>query len=190
MNLFATSTAPVAVPHGRPVGPVIPDLTTLWGFPCCARFPCVRAAATTPGAAAGRRRRSSHPAVSAFPDNVVGSACTSSFSRLAQRSLGVAARTLAPSPICDQLHRRVQPFRYLHDCSGCFRLERLPGGACTHWKAPPCHGAHVKRTLWIVTRNVAVRRGNPWFGLSRVLATFLRRDFRLSDFCPPPGDRG
>ena len=30
-----------------------------------------------------------------------------------------------------------------HDCSGCFRLERLPGGACTHWKAPPSHGAHV-----------------------------------------------
>jgi hypothetical protein len=25
--------------------------------------------------------------------------------------------------------------------SGCFRLERSPGGACTHWKAPPCHGA-------------------------------------------------
>ena len=24
-----------------------PDLTTLWGFPCCVRFPCVRAAATT-----------------------------------------------------------------------------------------------------------------------------------------------
>ena len=21
------------------------------------------------------------------------------------------------------------------------RLERLPGGACTHWKAPPWHGA-------------------------------------------------
>src|SRR5580700_2368029 len=41
----------------------------------------------------------------------------------------VAARTLAPSPIRDQLHRRLQPFCYLHDCSGCFRLERLPGGA-------------------------------------------------------------
>jgi hypothetical protein len=40
--------APGLSPHGRPVGPVIPDLTTLWGFPCCARFPCVRAAATTP----------------------------------------------------------------------------------------------------------------------------------------------
>jgi len=53
----------------------------------------------------------------------------------------VAARTLAPSPICDQLHRRLQPFRHLHDCSGCFRLERSPGGARTHWKAPPSHGA-------------------------------------------------
>jgi hypothetical protein len=49
----------------------------------------------------------------------------------------VAARTLAPSPICDRLHRRLQPFRHLHDCSGCFRLERSPGGTCTHWKAPP-----------------------------------------------------
>jgi hypothetical protein len=24
------------------------SLTTLWGFPCCVRFPCVRAAATAP----------------------------------------------------------------------------------------------------------------------------------------------
>jgi transposase len=40
----------------------------------------------------------------------------------------VAARTLAPSPIRDLLHRRLQPFRHLHDCSGCFRLERSPGG--------------------------------------------------------------
>ncbi len=31
--------------------------------------------------------------------------------------------------------RRLQPFRHLHDCSGCFRLERWPGGACTHWKS-------------------------------------------------------
>ena len=27
---------------------VLSSLTTLWGFPCCVRFPCVRAAATTP----------------------------------------------------------------------------------------------------------------------------------------------
>ena len=42
-----------------------------------------------PGAAAGRILRSSHPAISAFPDMAVGSACTSSFSRLAQRSLAL-----------------------------------------------------------------------------------------------------
>jgi hypothetical protein len=35
-------------------------------------------------------------------------------------------------------------------------LERLPGGACTHWKAPPCHGAHVKRPLRVATLGVAV----------------------------------
>jgi hypothetical protein len=65
----------------------------------------------------------------------------------------VAARTLAQSPICDQLHRRLQPFRRLHDCSGCFRLERLPGGPCTHWKAPPSHGAHVERTFRVTRVN-------------------------------------
>src|SRR5271157_3975017 len=68
----------------------------------------------------------------------------------------VAARTLARSPIRDLLHRRLQPFCYLHDCSGCFRLERLPGGACTRWKAPPSHGAHVNRSLRIATLDVAV----------------------------------
>src|ERR1700704_4982118 len=49
----------------------------------------------------------------------------------------VAACTLARPPIRGPLYRRLQPFRHLHDCSGCFRLERLPGGPCTHWKAPP-----------------------------------------------------
>jgi hypothetical protein len=30
--------------------------------------------------------------------------------------------------------------------SGCFRLERLPGGTYTHWKAPPYHGAHPEQS--------------------------------------------
>src|SRR4029077_1417758 len=59
----------------------------------------------------------------------------------------IAARTLAPSPIRDLLHRRLQPFRHLHDCSGCFRLERSPGGTCAHWKAPPSHGARNNQTF-------------------------------------------
>jgi len=28
-----------------------------------------------------------------------------------------------------------------------------PGGACTHWKAPPCHGAHPKQTLAVGDSN-------------------------------------
>src|SRR5712664_2371074 len=59
----------------------------------------------------------------------------------------VAACTLALSPIRDTPNRRLQPFRYLHDCSDCFRLERLPGGPCTHWKAPPFHGARQKAVI-------------------------------------------
>src|SRR6516165_5607127 len=30
---------------------------------------------------------------------------------------------------------------------GWFRLKRLPGGACTHWKAPPFRGAREQQTL-------------------------------------------
>src|SRR6202022_666127 len=44
------------------------------------------------------------------------------------------------------LNQKFMPLRYLHDCSDCFRLERLPGGIFTHWKAPPLHGAHPERT--------------------------------------------
>ena len=31
--------------------------------------------------------------------------------------------TRAATIFCGTLHRRLQPFRYLHNCSGCFRLE-------------------------------------------------------------------
>ena len=85
--------------------------------------------------------RSIHPVVSDFPTTASGSSCAFHFSRLARRSL-----TLRPAHSRCHLYvarftRRLQPFRYLHSCSGCFRLERLPGGACTRWKAPPLHGA-------------------------------------------------
>src|SRR5271169_2067663 len=43
----------------------------------------------------------------------------------------VAACTLARSPIVTA-NRRLQPFRYLHDCSDCFRLERIAGWASHH----------------------------------------------------------
>ena len=47
----------------------------------------------------------------------------------------VTACTLASSPIRDTLHQRLQPLCYLHSCSGCFRLERSPGGSLTHWES-------------------------------------------------------
>jgi hypothetical protein len=64
-----------------------------------------------------------------------------SFPRIAQRS-----RALRPAHSRSPATRRLQPFRHHHDCSGCFPLERLPGGACTHWKAP-CHDAQVERAV-------------------------------------------
>ena len=73
------------VPHGRPVAHPchalgLPVLRALSLCTCCRHYP---------GAAAGRTRRSSHPAMSAFPGRVTGSACTLSFSRLARRSLAL-----------------------------------------------------------------------------------------------------
>jgi hypothetical protein len=39
--------------------------------------------------------------------------------------------------------RRLQTFRLLHACSGCFRQGRSPGGSCTHWKS-----AALSRRRW------------------------------------------
>src|SRR5215475_14887855 len=75
----------------------------------------------------------------------------------------VAACTLALSPMRDTLIEGFSHFRYLHDCSDCFRLERSPGGTCTHWKAPPCHGARHKRTF---TNYVRKQKDPPRGGLS------------------------
>src|SRR4030095_843528 len=60
----------------------------------------------------------------------------------------VTACPLALSPyVVTRFTRRLQRFRYLHRCSGCFRLEQLPGGTCTHWKAPP-FPAHAESGLF------------------------------------------
>src|ERR1700722_14682977 len=62
-------------------------------------FPCVHAVATTPAQRLGVLFALLHPAVSAFPERVVGSACALSFSRFTH----VTACTLALSPIRDTL---------------------------------------------------------------------------------------
>ena len=65
------------------------SLTTFWGFPCCVRFPCVRAAATAPVQRLGAFfARLAHP-YQPSPNSTFGSACTSTFSRFARRSLAL-----------------------------------------------------------------------------------------------------
>jgi hypothetical protein len=99
-----------------------------------------------PGVADGRNLRSTRPAISTFPIWQSGRPTHRPFRGL----LSVHSRCGLHSRAVTNLrhaNRRLQPLRYLHDCSDCFRLERLPGGACTHWKTPPCHGARQKRPL-------------------------------------------
>ena len=115
---------------------------------------------------------------------------------LPAHSLAFAARTLAPSPICDRLHRRLQPFRHLHDCSGCFRLERSPGGARTHWKS----AALSRRTQKAAISRLRVESVNPQkatlrrFGLGphHPLSIYPARDRRIgrivrASFCRRQG---
>ena len=65
--------------------------------------------------------------------------------------LGVHSRyglhTRAVTVFRDTLSEGFSHFVTSMSCSGCFRLERLPGGICTHWKAPPFHGARHQQTL-------------------------------------------
>jgi len=62
---------------------IIPDHAV--GLPVLRALSLCTCRCHCPGVAAGRIPRSSHPAVSAFPDSTIGSACTSSFSRFARR---------------------------------------------------------------------------------------------------------
>ena len=111
----------------------LPVLRALSLCTCCRHYP---------GAATGGTASLIRPAISAFPERVVGSACASSFSRLAQRSLA-----LRPAHSrCHQFVARL-PEGFSHfvtfmtapvasGWSGC-RMGLAPTG-----KAPPYHGAH------------------------------------------------
>src|SRR6202521_89426 len=113
--------------------------TTPWGFPCCVRFPCVHAAATTPAQRLGVPLRSLTPAVSAFPERVVGSACALSFSRLARRSL-----TLRPAH--SRCHQFVTRFpKASANSLPPWLLRLLPAGAVAGWDLHPLESAALSR---------------------------------------------
>src|SRR6202040_1149854 len=92
----------------------LPVLRALSWCTCCRHYP---------GAAAGCIPRSSHPTVSAFPGRVAGSACTSTFSRLARRSLALR-------PAHSRGHQFVTRYSKASDISSppCL-LRLLPAGA-------------------------------------------------------------
>jgi hypothetical protein len=138
------------------------------------RFPCVHAAATTPVQQMGVVLAQNHPSVSAFPDSTFGSACTSTFSRFAQR-------LLALRPAHSRSHQSRDRYPGASDISSPPCLPRLlPAGAgrraglAPAGKAPPCHGARgkppfgpessLKSRLAFTQRRVA---SVPGFGYSK-----------------------
>ena len=123
---------------------IIPDHA--WGFPCCVRFPCVHAAASTPvqrpGVILAQLTRPYQPS----PVRRPGRPAHRPFRGL----LGVHSRcglTLARSPIRDPLIEGFSHFVTSLTAPFASGWSEAPGGPCTHWKAPPCHGAHPKRSL-------------------------------------------
>src|SRR5215472_9028398 len=58
----------------------------------------------------------------------------------------VAACTLALSPICDTLIEGFSHFVTSMTAPIASGGSESPGGPCTHWKAPPYHGAHPLRS--------------------------------------------
>ena len=117
----------------------LPVLRALSLCTCCCQYP---------GTATDGTSLLIPSVVSAFPRRAAGSACASSFSRLIQRSLALRpAHSRCHQNLWPAI-RRLQPFRYLHDCSGCFRLEHFAGwGFHPLEKAPPLHGARPLRSL-------------------------------------------
>jgi hypothetical protein len=117
------------------IGLVIPDhalglpvLRTLSLCTCCRHYP---------GAAPGRTLRSSRPAISAFPERVVGSACTSSFSRLARRSLALRPAHSRGHQFVARYTEGFSHFVTSMTAPVASGWSESPGGPFTHWKAPP-----------------------------------------------------
>src|SRR5438270_4651819 len=59
----------------------------------------------------------------------------------------VAACTLARSPIRDPLSEGFRHFVSSMPAPVASGWSESPGGTCTHWKAPPFHGARRKQSL-------------------------------------------
>jgi len=109
----------------------LPVLRALSLCACCRHYP---------GAATDGPALLARSVISAFPGMAARSACASSVSRFAQRSLALRPAHSRCHRILWPAIRRLQPFRYLHSCSGCFRLEHFAG-----WGFHPLESAAFAR---------------------------------------------
>src|SRR5580704_14285257 len=81
----------------------------------------------------------------------------------------VAACTLALSPIRDTLIEGFSHFVTSMTAPIASGWSESPGGVCTHWKAPPCHGAPPYLSFAILVGTGSVGwipglHGSPWEG--------------------------
>jgi hypothetical protein len=146
-------------------------LTTPWGFPCCVRFPCVHAVATTPAQRLGSSLSFSQP-YQPSPKGLSGRPAHCPFRGL----LSVHSRsacTLALSPIRDTLIECFNHFVASMTALIASGWSGLPGGVRTHWKAPPCHGAHPKQTSSQTSRI-------PFSNWSKI----MMRSYGSGGYCP------
>ncbi len=98
-------------------------VTTLSGFPCCARSPPCTCHRHYPGTATGCAFRSLPQPFLPSPHGLTGRPVHRPFRGLlsVHSRYGLHTRQVTK---CDPLHQRLQPLRCLHDCSDCFRPER------------------------------------------------------------------
>src|SRR5262245_64792912 len=74
----------------------------------------------------------------------------------------VAACTLARSPIRDPLSEGFRHFVSSMPAPVASGWSESPGGACTHWKAPPFHGAPPLRSLRQPWEERPFERASNW----------------------------
>jgi hypothetical protein len=199
-----SGTTDLSATPGRPACPSRvsgwSSLTTSWGFPCCVRFPCVHAAATTPVQRLGVLFAHSPSRIS-LPRKgcrvglhiVLFEAC-SAFTH-------VAACTLARSPMRDPLSEGFSHFvtsmtaPVASGWSIC-RVGLAPTGkrrlVTAHTRSGPLQqdrpslcAAAASRILSTVNASMALRGGSPGSEAARAnclsRSLFCGVDFRVSD---------
>jgi hypothetical protein len=156
---FSGTTNLSATP-GRPAYPSRvsgwSSLTSPWGFPCCVRFPCVHAVATTPAQRLGVLLRSFTQPYQPSPITLSGRPAHCPFRGL----LGVHSRyglhTRAVTVYRDTLSEGFSHFVTSMTAPVASGWSGCRVGLGTHWKAPPFHGARVKQTSLSIDGNNAI----------------------------------